>query len=306
MAGPLFPDEADAGEETDRRETAERHESMDRAVSPLFPTEPAEPTATAAPRVIAVAPLDMPAGPATPPPSAVSALTFAAETTRQVPTGPAAPSMAFDEPDAPSVAPAMRAAAERFAELFAEHERMLRSRFREILPFTFDGIAQYGRSDLDRNTTLMSRVTSETQQWSSLDLAESIQAIIDAAKPAHGLLGKVMHTSLDAAEIHRRLGGLSQASTALSRRIDELGDEQVSIAAAFKLHLAVLAVCIAMPSSFADVIQRRAALFSQADQECRLAATQIETLRKGVREGILRLDEVRNVTMPALGFLQGA
>jgi hypothetical protein len=318
MAGPLFPDEE---ERTDRRQT-DSQESMDQGVSPLFPTDPASGPAPA-PSInqttrqgssinetnhqgssIAVVALDMPAGGRQPSP--VSPLTFSAETTPQRPTGPSEPSKAFDEPEAPLVAPAMRAAAERFPEVCAEQERMLRSRLREILPFTFDGIAQYGRSDLDRNTTLMSRVTAETQQWSSLALAESIQAIVDAAKPAHGLLGRVMHGSLDSAEIHRRLVGLSQASEALCQRIDALVEEQASIVAAFKVHLAVLAVCVAMPSRFTDVIQRRAALFALADQERRLVATQIETLCKGVREGILRLDEVRNVTMPALGFLQGA
>lgn len=279
---------------------------MDRDVSPLFDTEPATASAVGPEPgpAIAVTALDLPAS--GPPPSTIAPLRFAEETAPQVAAGPTAPSVAFDEPDDLAVAPAMRHAAEKFPQLYAERERLLRSRFREILPFAFDGIAQYGRTDLERNATLLSRITAETQQWSTLDLAQSIQAIIDAAKPAHGLLGKVMHGSPDAAELHRRLGGLSQASEALGQRIDALADEQLSVAANFKIHLAVLAVCVAMPSSFTDVIQRRAALFAQADQECRLAATQIETLRKGVREGILRLDEVRNVTLPAMGFLQGA
>lgn len=298
MVDRLFPDDE---KKPDTRET-DRRGAMDQGVSPLFSTESVGPATAPA---IAVTALDMPAGSAQPP-SPVSPLAFTGETAPQRPAGPAGPSVAFEESDDPAVTPAMRHAAETFPELCVSHERLLRSRFREILPFTFDAIAQYGRCDLDRNTTLMGRVTTETQQWSALSLAESIQAIIDAARPAHGVFGKMLHGSPDAAEIHRRLGGLSQASEALGQRIDALLDEQGALAEAFKVHMGVLAVCLAMPSRFAEVIQRRAALFAQADQERRLAATQLETLRKGVREGILRLDEVRNVTMPAMGFLQGA
>ena len=277
---------------------------MDPGVAPLFPTDSAGPAPTA---VIAVAALDLPAGatPQAPSGAPVGAISFSEATAPQRPLGPAGAWVAFDDPDDPAVVAAMRDAAQRFPALCAEREILLRSRFREILPFTFDGIAQYGHPTLDRNTTLLVRVTAESQAWSELALAESIQAIIDAAKPGHGLFG-FMHTTLDGPEIHRRLGGLAQAADALRERIDALATEQADIADAFQAHLAVLAVCISMQSQFADVIQRRATLFAQAHQECQLAATQIQTLRTGVREGILRLDEVRNVTMPAMGFLQGA
>jgi hypothetical protein len=147
----------------------------------------------------------------------------------------------------------------------------------------------------------MSRIAAETQQWSAIDLAASIETILREAKPAHGLR-KVLHKHHDAAEIHRRLDVLLQATQLLGQRMDSLANEQASIAAALELHVAVLAVCVSMPSSFADVLQRRVELFAQADRECQLAVAQIEALRKDVREGILRLDEVRNVTIPAMGL----
>ena len=220
----------------------------------------------------------------------------------QRPVGPSEPSVAFAaEPEDPAVVLAMSIAAEVFPELLPEKERVLRSRFREILPFSFDRIEWYGRSDLDRNAALLSRLSAEAQQWSSLDLARSIQALIDALKP-HGLLGKLRHSTLDATETHRRLGGLSQAGEAIARRVDALASEQPAIAAALEIHLAVLTVCASMPGRFADLTQRRSTLFTQASKECQIAGTQIETLGTGVQEAILRLDEVRNVTVPGLGF----
>jgi hypothetical protein len=146
----------------------------------------------------------------------------------------------------------------------------------------------------------MSRLATEAQQWAAIDLGPSIQAILDAAR-RHGLK-KVLHKKFDAAEALRRLGALAQATDLLGQRLDKLAAEQATLAAAFEIHTAVLAVCVSMPSTFADVLQRRAELFAQADRECQLAQAQIETLRTGVQEGILRLDEVRNVTIPAMGL----
>ncbi|MCB8882284.1 hypothetical protein ACELLULO517_18700 [Acidisoma cellulosilytica] len=211
----------------------------------------------------------------------------------------------------PLVSVALARGVRLFPALMLSQAHLVRNLLGDLIPLDFARLSGFGRDTLDRSARLTIAIAALNERFHALDLEPLIGGIINHAK-AHAagnrkaglraLLAGVMpfdprqaRTSLDAA---RSLAeGLLQEVATCAKDIHRLDRIMRTEAAA----LAILND-LADHGSMGDLLNRRSGLIDAANQEITIAGQQAETLRLLAEQWIMRIDETRDATLPALGF----
>lgn len=263
--------------------------------APVLPVEPLAAPQTATQPALAVEPLrDMPK-----------------------PAEPAkvAPEAVFDSEDDPIVRQAMRHAEQQFAALFASHGRLLHDRFRLLFPLEFRKITDHGDAALQTFRTTIAAVSEITTHVSALGAADTIRQIVQDAQTHndHSVgFRHLLHSVEHALAPFNTIGSytrLDRLAVEIKLVYDKLLLMEQSATAAFdhlKIDSAALSVAASMAgkTEFETHLVRRRDMFLTGTSELDLAVRQIAALKMQIENTTLQIDEMRNTTLPSLGFLR--
>ncbi|MGH7082719.1 MAG: hypothetical protein ACREFV_09660 [Acetobacteraceae bacterium] len=221
---------------------------------------------------------------------------------------PAARDAAIERAEDPGVAEAMEHGEKLFPEVMKASGHAIRDALVSVMPVTFDSFANFGADHLARIAELVRQVSAMTEDLHRIDAAQQIRGIVAEADQANGKT-----SLLDRMGIHRRFDP-AEASAQIDAVRNALSAELYKILKAavdFERAMIPLNVVVAVSGILSDMtaesgihalVARKAELFTSSAAEAGMAKKQIENLQKLAQESILQCDELKNVTLPAVGF----
>lgn len=189
---------------------------------------------------------------------------------------------------------------------------------RQLFPLTMDTIQQIGGPGLRHAPHVLEEIANDTRRFAELSPAQTIQGIADQAREAagqgkksgglSGLLSKVesAFSHFDATTANGRMIALRAAIHAISGRMQPTKELAQTTLDAITDDLPVLSALLELSKgspSEAWVVRRQELLLTSA-QQMKMAIQQAEHLENQCNSAIQSVDELRTVTLPALGFLQ--
>jgi len=223
-------------------------------------------------------------------------------------SGPVEPGATVAGAEDPGVGRAMERGEKLFPEIMKAFGHAIRNALSSVMPVRFDTFANFGTDHLTRVAELVGRVSAMTDDLHGIDAAEQIRGIIAEANQAKGkmsLLDRVgIHRHFDPAAAGEQIDRIRSALTAELYKI-------LKVAVDFERAMIPLNVAMAVTGILADMteegdirtlVARRAELFTASAAEANMAKKQIENLQRLAQEGILQCDELKAVTLPAMGF----
>jgi hypothetical protein len=214
----------------------------------------------------------------------------------------------------PQVAVALARGEKLFPALLKSHGHLIRNRLGDLLPLDFARLSGFGRDTLDRSSRLTMAVAALNARFHALDPEALVTGIVAQAK-VHAMGAKrtgfrAMLTGLvpfDAGEARARLEALRGLTEALLRDVSACVEDIGRLDLVIRTEVAALAILndLADHGTMGDLLNRCVALIDAAAQELTIAARQGETLRRLAEQWIMRIDETRDATLPALGFTAG-
>jgi hypothetical protein len=218
------------------------------------------------------------------------------------------PSDVFVMDEHPSIAAAMKRGEEQFPDIMKKSGFLVRNNLNALVPVTFDTLSSHGSATLTRAAGLVDKIAAATKAVHEVGAAEQIQGIVDHAdrtkqkKSLLGLIGSMKPFDPAAANAH--LTAIKEALRIKLRVVDELRQDMERIKDSLTVEVTTMAILSGM-TDHADIgglVVRRANLFNVSFQEVNMALTQVANIETSVREWVMRCDEVKTVTLPALGF----
>jgi hypothetical protein len=294
---------------------------------PLFDDDetPAEPvSAPDAPRTVQVVALDLSGTDDTPAPvrpaldlsssrPAVSAsrvvtpLDLGADEPAPVAIAPE-PAIALAAGESPAVAQAMRQGAQKFPDVMREYGYLVRNDLSSLLPVGFQTLSDYGSDTLTRAADLIAQVARLGEDLHELDAENLLRTIVEHANSEHGhksLLDRLSMHGFDPQAAASQLLAIAQTIRGRLARADELADllSRVHTTLIAQTTAVDLVSDMAELSQLGDAVTRKAKALSTSRQQVDLALRQVDTLRRQAEEWVMRADEIRTLTLPAMGFL---
>ena len=211
----------------------------------------------------------------------------------------------------PGLAQAIARGTEKFPAVMRESGFLVRNSLNQLLPLDFDKLSVFGGATLQRVASLIGELTELNARLHEIDAERIIAHVVDAAR-AHaarrrqtsilGLLGELVPFDATAAEIQ-----VTAVHQALLRRLEQvasISDAMLRLRATLVVEVTTLAILDDMSDhgAMGDQLARRSLLFTTSLQEVATACSQIESLKKQLQDWTMRCDEVRTITLPALGY----
>jgi hypothetical protein len=220
-----------------------------------------------------------------------------------------APSEIFVVEEHPSIAPAMKRGQEKFPEIMKMSGFLIRNSLNDLVPLSFDSLSSHGSNTLTRAAGLVDRIAAATRAVAEVRAFEQIQDIVaraDSTKHKVTLLGFIEKSvkPFDPVAANVHLTAIKEALQIKLRVVDELRQEMIRIKDSLAVEVATMAILSDM-TDHADIgalVVRKASLFNVSLQEVQMALTQVTMIEKSAQEWVMRCDEVKTVTLPALGF----
>ncbi|MBU2767357.1 hypothetical protein HAP94_14540 [Acidithiobacillus ferrivorans] len=271
----------------------------------------------AAVQSIQVSGLDLPTSPAVP-------HTPASQPPASLP--PARPQAAFAVDEDPAILAGLRHFKEQFPDKYDQNESAMASRLRKLLPMSYDKISAFAENTVGHVGNMVQEITEATQNIAALSTADTVSGIINEAREAasmqatsggHGLLA----ASLSAASLFKKLESKLRpfdpqaAANTLMRLYGGLKSIHSRVAGIAKtagdllpgVQLDIMAMSVieymAENTSFAPAAQHRHQTVLTLGIQLEMVTKQSENLLKQTETSMMQLEDVRNVTLPSLGFL---
>ena len=189
---------------------------------------------------------------------------------------------------------------------------------RQIFPLSMDSLQRLGGVGLRHAPHVLQEIGRDTQCFAELSPAQTVQAVAEQAREASGLsrkpggigglLSKVESAlnRFDPAAAQGRLIALHSGVRAIAGRMQATRELAQSTLDAIADDLPVMDVLleIARGSPSETWIVRRQELLLTSAQQMQMALRQIANLEAQCASALQSIDELRTVTLPALGFLQ--
>lgn len=194
-----------------------------------------------------------------------------------------------------------------FPDLMKASGPAIRKALLSVVPVTFETIADFGADPLARIADLVGEVSVASEDLRRINVAEELQGIVSEAnrgKAKAFLLDVIGVEPFDLASANARIDGMRNALTTERYKILKMSVDFDR--AMLPLNVAIAVVRILSDMAAADDLKtsigRRADLFSTSATEVTMAKKQLENLQKLAEEGIAQCDELKAVTLPAMGF----
>lgn len=210
----------------------------------------------------------------------------------------------------PGVAQGMERGEKLFPDIMKSTGHAIRNALASVMPLTFESLSNFGMDELARVADLVGQVSTMTDDLHKIDAAEQIRGIVADAERANAkpsLLDRVgIHSQFDLEAANAQIDAIRRRLSAELYKIRKasVDIERVMIPLNAAISVTRILADGAGQSELARVIERRASLFASSSAEVDIAKKQLENLRKLAEEGILQCDELKTVTLPAMGFRQ--
>jgi hypothetical protein len=222
---------------------------------------------------------------------------------------PATVAFAITTAEHPLVAKAMSRGEILFPDLMNESGFLVRNRLGELLPLDFARLSIFGADTVMKAGDLVSAVTALDERFNRID-AERILAVVLSRAKAHAglatsLLGRLTaHVSFDIGAARIQIGSVRDALMSELGVIDETADAACRVNGTLRTEVAALTILEDMGDHgpMGEILARRSSLIQVSLRETALALKQIGNIRSLAEQWIMRSDELRDVTLPALGF----
>ncbi len=187
-----------------------------------------------------------------------------------------------------------------------------RAKLRTLFPLTAESLNSVGQTATERMPMVMAEVSRLGEALSVLEPAKVLNRITEQARAAHQASGglrarmeALLHT-FRPEDADRTLTQLQAQLVALQSRIGPVRDLVGDLMTALDddLPLVSALASLAQASALGALATRRQEMLQALHQQLAMAKMQLEQLSKQIAESLQSLDELRTVTLPALGFLQ--
>ena len=230
-------------------------------------------------------------------------------------TVPVQPTTAFAQPEDPLAEKAMDLLLSAYPQASASQKAHWKAVLAKLFPLTADGIATLGQSAVRHAPQVLQEIARETKTFANLNIAAKVQKIADEAKASQqrpkkglgGLLSKVEGAIHPFDEQHAQVEiiGLASALQGMSGRSRPVRELAQTVLEQLQDDLPILVALqqMAQGTSSEPWVSRRQDLLLASVQQLRMAQQQIENLENQIQAARASLDELRTITLPALGFL---
>lgn len=231
---------------------------------------------------------------------------FSFDDEQTAPHPPSRPAVAvlFDSDDHPAVRDAMSLVRSGHPALFATAEQRLAALFRRILPVQVSLAAQWGDEPLREQAAQLQPVAELVRAFAQMAVPAQLEAALEQARPASGIIGKLLRRTATLDE-HQRI-----LATSHVRLLQFVADSQAAArtleasARELALHGAVLGVVAQLASGadelLRDVIGQRRSLIQQALRQAELSILQLRQVERQAAELAGQVASFLHVTLPAL------
>lgn len=189
-----------------------------------------------------------------------------------------------------------------------------RARLQALFPLSADRLSLIGKSAVERMPFVMTEVAQSGEKLSRLEPAKVLARIGDSAQAAasgksrSGLLSRMetlLHT-FNPETAHQELILLQSQLQGLSNRLSPVRDlvQEVLAVLADDMPLIALLADLAKSSPIGSLVVRRQEMLQASQQQLQMALKQLELLNQQVANALQSNDELRTVTLPALGFVR--
>jgi hypothetical protein len=264
----------------------------------------------------AVLPVDLPS---THPPSAKPVSPPASPPPASLP--PARPQAVFAVNEDPIILAGLRHFKEQFPDKYDQNESAMASRLRKLLPMSFDKISAFAENTVGHVGNMVQEVTEATQNIAALSTADTVSGIINEAREAASMQATSGGHGLSAASLFKKLESKLRpfdpqaAANTLMRLYGGLKSIHGRVAGISKtagdllpgVQLDIMAMSVmeymAENTSFAPAAQHRHQIVLTLGIQLEMVTKQSVNLLKQTETNMMQLEDVRNVTLPSLGFL---
>lgn len=214
-------------------------------------------------------------------------------------------------PEDPGVAEAMARGEKLFPDLMKASGPAIRKALLSVVPVTFETIADFGADPLARIAALVGEVSTASEDLRRIDAAKEVRDIVSEA--SRGKAKTLLLDAIGAGEpfdpvsADTRIDGTRGALVTERYKIRKMSVDLDRAMLPLDVAIGVLRILSEMATrdDLKTIIRRRADLFSASATEVAMAKKQLENLQKLAEEGIAQCDELKTVTLPALGFRRG-
>lgn len=222
------------------------------------------------------------------------------------------PTVAFQEEMDPLAEKVWQSLVQQFPSASESSKIHWRAKLRTLFPLTAESLNSVGQSAAERMPMVMNEVSRLGRLLADLEPAAVLGRITEQARAAHqaasGLRAKfeaLLHT-FHPEEAHQTLLQMQAQLTALRKGVGPVRDlvSDLSVTLDEDLPLVSSVAALAQTSSLGALATRRQEMMQALHQQLAMALMQLDQIAKQIAESLQSLDELRTVTLPALGFLQ--
>ena len=196
-----------------------------------------------------------------------------------------------------------------FPAVIRSQAHIIRNLLSDLIPLDFARLSDFGRDTLDRSGRLVITIGALNERFRGIGLETVISDIVEHAKAqgSHKAGWRTMLSGLapfNFAQARVQLDALRQRAESLMQEVAVCAEDIGRLHDVLMAEVATVAILndLADHGSMGDLLSRRSSLLGNASQELTIAARQAETLLQLTEQWIMRVDETRDATLPALGF----
>ncbi|MCX4161760.1 MULTISPECIES: hypothetical protein [Paraburkholderia] len=235
-------------------------------------------------------------GPDTPTPAPVTASPMTATASAAIP---------IDEH--PSIAQAMVRGTEKFPDVMRDYGYLVRNNLNRIVPLDFRTLTDFGSDTLSRAADLIGQVVKVSQSLHDLGAEDLIKDILDRAGNAgkhKSMLNLLVSHTFDPQAAMLQLTDIAQAIRQSLTQVDTIDDLLSRVRMTLTVETATIGIVddMADRGTMGDMLARKASAMTTSLQEVDMAIRQAANIRRQAEEWVMRCDEVRTLTLPAMGF----
>ena len=211
----------------------------------------------------------------------------------------------------PALSQAMERGMARFPAIMQGAGYLVRNNLNQLLPLQSETLVAFGSGTLERSALLIGEVASINERLHEVDAEAIIARVVQSAR-AHAartrqvsLLGMLSGLApFDTRAAEQQVTGLQRALTLRLDQVAATSNGMQSLRATLSVEVTTLAILEDMSDhgTIGELLGRRSLLFKASLQELTAALSQMESLKRQLQDWIMRCDEVKAVTLPALGY----
>jgi hypothetical protein len=199
----------------------------------------------------------------------------------------------------------------RFPAIMQSAGYLVRNNLNQLLPLDYEKLAVFGSLTLERSAFLIGELTGVNERLHEVDAEAIITRVVQSAR-AHAARNRQVSfiailsnlAPFDTAAAEQQVAGVQRALLLRLDQVTATSEAMQRLRTTLSVEITTLAILEDMSDhgAMGELLTRRSLLFKASLQELAAALAQMESMKRQLQDWTMRCDEVKAVTLPALGY----